>query len=30
MTEQLNDIQNGLFGKMDCKKLLEEKFNINL
>ena len=27
---ELNDIQNGLFGKMDCKQLLEEKFNVKL
>lgn len=27
---ELQTIQNGLFGKMDCKKLLEEKFNIKL
>lgn len=27
---ELNEIQNGLFGKMDCKKLLEDKFNIKL
>ena len=27
---ELNEIQNGLFGKMDCKKLLEERFNIKL
>lgn len=27
---ELEEIQNGLFGKMDCKKLLEEKFNIKL
>lgn len=27
---ELNEIQNGLFGKMDCKRLLEEKFGIKL
>lgn len=27
---ELQTIQNGLFGKMDCKKLLEEKFGIKL
>lgn len=27
---EFSEIQNGLFGKMDCKKLLEEKFNIKL
>lgn len=27
---ELNEIQNGLFGKMDCKKILEERFNIKL
>lgn len=27
---ELNEIQNGLFGKMDCKQLLEEKFNVKL
>lgn len=27
---ELIDIQNGLFGKMDCKQLLEEKFNVKL
>ena len=27
---ELSEIQNGLFGKMDCKQLLEEKFNIKL
>lgn len=25
---ELRDIQNGLFGKMDCKTLLEEKFGV--
>lgn len=25
---ELRDIQNGLFGKMDCKALLEEKFGV--
>ena len=27
---ELNEIQNGLFGKMDCKRLLEERFGIKL
>lgn len=27
---ELNDIQNGFFGKIDCKQLLEEKFNVKL
>lgn len=27
---ELQTIQNGLFGKMDCKELLEKKFNIKL
>ena len=27
---ELHEIQNGLFCKMDCKKILEERFNIKL